>query len=116
MERPGSRYPTIRRVSRKRFQGCSKPETTHSSRKLRKRGAEGHAEVYPAPRKVLSRPEEPTSGTPYREHDLCMCTSSMWDSEGLGDVILSLLTTYLGIISSFQKPSQPNQKLGIFQL
>ena len=62
----------------------------YSSRKSRKRkrGLGGHAEVYPPLREVLNRPEEPTSGTLYKEHDLSMCRSSVLDSEGPGDVII----------------------------
>lgn len=49
---------------------------------------EGHAETsQPAPRKMLNRPHEPTSGTPYKEHDLHMCLSSRRDSEGPSYVV-----------------------------
>lgn len=91
MERPGSRDLTIRRVSRERFQRCSKGVASQARdypliQEVEEEGAEGHEGH--APRKVLNRPEEPTSGTTYKEHDLRMCTSSMWDREGLGDVNL----------------------------
>lgn len=66
-------------------QACPRPLI----QEVEEEGTEGHTETsHPAPRKVLSRPGEPTSGTTYKEHDLHMYIGSMEDSAGFSDSIL----------------------------
>lgn len=73
--------------------GGSKDVATQAStspliQEVEEEGTEEHAETsHPAPRKVLSRPGEP-SGATHKEHDLHMCMGSVRDSEGLSDNIL----------------------------